>query len=131
MNKKDLDVLNRLMQDKSIKGKKSLERFIWLNTVEPKFKEGDKVKITDRSRTINGSRVIDWIGTVGKVRAMVGELHYSYEVKVKYMSVDNSIKETSVFANDYNINDIKKTRTKNDINKPLNTKEEESADIHF
>ena len=131
MNKKDLDVLNRLMQDKSIKGKKSLERFIWLNTVEPKFKEGDKVKITDRSRTINGSRVIDWIGTVEKVRAMVGELHYSYEVKVKYMSVDNSIKVTSVFVNDYDINDIKKTRTKNDINKPLNTKEEESTDIHF
>ena len=131
MNKKDLEVLNRLMQDKSIKGKKSLERFIWLNTAEPKFKEGDKVKITDRSRTINGSRVIDWIGTVEKVRAMYGELHYSYEVKVKYMSVDNSIKETSVFANDYNINDIKKTRMKNDINKPLNTKEEESTDIHF
>ena len=47
------------------------------------------------------------------------------------MSVDNSIKVTSVFVNDYDINDIKKTRTKNDINKPLNTKEEESTDIHF
>ena len=122
MNKKDLEVLKRLMNDENIKGKKSLERFIWLNTVPPKFNKGDIVKVTDRSVTINGSKVVENVTTV------VGELKYTYQVKVKYMSKNNTIKETSVFVNDYN---IKKTRAKKDINKPINTKEEENISIGF
>ena len=128
MNKKDLEVLKRLMNDENIKGKKSLERFIWLNTVPPKFNKGDMVKVTDRSVTINGSKVVDWVGTVENVTTVVGELKYTYQVKVKYTSKNNAIKETSVFVNDYN---IKKTRAKKDINKPINTKEEESISIGF
>ena len=128
MKKQDLKMLERLMNDKDIKGKKSLERFIWLNTVPPKYEVGELVKVTDSSRTINGSRVIDWIGRVEKITTVVGELKYTYQIKVKYISKDKTIKETTVFANEYN---MKKTRAKKDINKPTNTKEEESIDIYF
>ena len=126
MNKKDLEVLKRLMNDKDIKGKKSLERFIWLNTVPPKYEVGELVKVTDSSITINGSRVIDWIGRVEEITTVVGELKYTYQIKVKYIAKDNTTKETTVFANEYN---MKKTRAKNDVNKPINTKEEVTTDI--
>lgn len=128
MKKQELKMLERLMNDDTVKGKKSLERFIWLNTVPPKYKKGEKVKITDRTRTINGSRVIDWVGTVKNITTVVGELRYTYEVVVKYISKDKTIKETNVFASEYN---LKKTRAKKDINKPINTNEEERIDIYF
>lgn len=128
MKKQDLNVLERLLKEDGIKGKKRLEQFIWVNTVPSKYNVGDKVKVTDRRTTINGSRVIDWIGTVEKVRTVMSELRYTYDIKVKYITKDNIVKETKVFVNEY---DIKKTRAKNDINKPINTKDEQTTDVHI
>ena len=128
MKKTDLNVLKRLLNEEGIKGKKRLEQFIWVNTVPSKYNVGDKVKVTDRRTTINGSRVIDWIGTVEKVRTVMNELRYTYDIKVKYITKDNIIKETKVCVNEC---DIKKTRAKKDINRPINTKDEQSTDIHI
>lgn len=128
MKKTDLNVLERLLNEEGIKGKKLLRQFIWVNTVPSKYNVGDKVKVTDRRTTINGSRVIDWIGTVEKVRTVMSELRYTYDIKVKYITKDNVVKETKVFVNEY---DVKKTRAKNDINKPINTKDGQTTDINI
>ena len=58
----------------------------------------------------------------------MNELRYTYDIKVKYITKDNIIKETKVFANEY---DLKKTRAKKDINRPINTKDEQSTDVYI
>ena len=70
------------------------------------------------------------IGVVAFVLAVaVGYAWFSETINVNgIFTKDNIIKETKVFANEY---DLKKTRTKKDINIPINTKEEQSTDVYI
>ena len=69
-----------------------IEKFVWANTTEPKFKIGDAVFFSDRSTTIHryrrfdgkreeqGQRVFAAIGKVVNVRQLLTERTYSYEI---------------------------------------------------
>lgn len=70
-----------------------IEKFVWANTTEPKFKIGDAVMFSDRSTTIHrykwkdgrreeqGQRVIAAIGKVVNVRRLLTERTFSYEIE--------------------------------------------------
>lgn len=70
-----------------------IEKFVWANTTEPKFKIGDAVLFSDRSTTIHryrriddkreeqGQRVIAAIGKVVNVRRLLTERTFSYEIE--------------------------------------------------
>ena len=122
MKKEDLKVLERLVKDPEIKGKKSLARFIWVNTTPPKYEVGKLVKVTDYSRTICGSKVVDWIGTVEEISTVCNECKYTYGVRVKYVGPNGKISDSLIFAHD---DKIKSTRAKKDLNYPVNTDDTE------
>ena len=70
-----------------------IEKFVWANTTESKFKIGDAVLFSDRSTTIHryqwkdgrreeqGQRVITAIGKVINVRRLLTERTFYYEIE--------------------------------------------------
>lgn len=52
MKKSQLNALNKMMEDPDVKGKKLIDRVIWLNTVKPKYKVGDCYEVTDPGHRI-------------------------------------------------------------------------------
>lgn len=82
MTKKQLNVLNELMQDKDFKGKGTLDWLIWRNTCTPKFKIGDYVKITDYACRIYGHQVIDFNAKVIKIMYRHGSKEVQYELEI-------------------------------------------------
>ena len=126
MNKTDLNVLKKLAKDPEVKGKKLLDRVIWLNTTTPKYEVGKLVKVSDPARTICGSKVIDWIGTIEEVYTIRDVYEYLYRVKVKYVNSQGIVKETTVCNSEYK---IKTTRAKKDLNYPANTENGEYIDL--
>lgn len=70
-----------------------IEKFVWANTTEPKFKIGDAILFSDRSTTIHrykwrdgrreeqGQRVIAAIGKVVNVRRLLTERTFSCEIE--------------------------------------------------
>lgn len=88
LTQKEIDVLNKLVDDKELMGQGFIKRFIIRNTYEPKHKVGEFVKITcpgcyiwgQPVKNVNGKIVnIEWcIGTANAV----SEICVQYEVEV-------------------------------------------------
>lgn len=127
MERKDINTLKRLVSE-NVKGKKLLERVIWLNTTKPKYEVGQLVIFSDRARTINGSKVINWVGRVKEVRPNSEEKFYFYILDVKYKDKDGVVKETFGNGKEFELNS---TRKKDDVNYPLNNKSEDMIAIRF
>ncbi len=128
MKKSELNVLEKLVNDPEVKGKKLLERVIWLNTTKPKYEVGQIVIFSDPARTINGTKVIDWVGIVKNIRPNSEERFYFYELTVKYKNANGVIEETSGYGKEFA---LKSTRKKDDVNYPLNNKREDSISVRF
>ena len=128
MERKDINTLKRLANEEDIKGKKLLERVIWLNTTKPKYEVGQLVVFSDRDRTINGSAVINWVGRVKAVKPNSKEKFYFYELTVKYKDINGVITETFGLGKEF---ELKSTRKQDDVNYPLNSKREDMIAIRF
>lgn len=111
LTKTQITALNKMLESENVKGKKLLERFIWCNTVKPKYKEGDKVIFTDRSLILSGTRVINFIGTVTKIELFSADKIILYTIEVKLSNGHTEI----TYAQENKIS--RKTTTKNLINK--------------
>ena len=125
MERKDINTLKRLVGE-NVKGKRLLERVIWLNTTKPKYEVGQLVTFSDCARTINGSKVINWVGRVKEISPNSEEKFYFYELVVKYKDKNGAIKETFGCAREF---ELKSTRKKEDVNYPLNNKSEDMISI--
>lgn len=77
MNKRDIKILERMIADPDIKGKGSLRKVLWLNTVKPKYKVGDCYKVTDPGHRVYGVPIKDF-------RAKVERIEYRWDVSVQY-----------------------------------------------
>ena len=128
MKKADLKVLETLAKDPEVKGKKLIERVIWLNTTKPKYEVGQLVVFSDRARTINGSKVINWVGRIKEVEPNSAEKFYFYTLDVKYKNKDGVVKETFGYGKEF---ELKSTRKKDDVNYPLNNKSEDMISVRF
>lgn len=97
MKKSEMKVLQSLIEQDGIKGKKLLRGVLWLNTAKPKFKVGDKVKVTDRAMRICEQRVVDWNAKVTKVYMDWREESIGYETEVSF-TVNGIKKTTTVYG---------------------------------
>ena len=67
MKNSQIKVFEELLKDKDFKGKEQLKHLLWLNTVPPKYKEGECFKVTDRARKIYGFPVINFNAKIIRV----------------------------------------------------------------
>ena len=68
MKKADLKKLQEMMNDPTVKGKKLIDRVIWLNTIEPKFKVGEYYEVTDPGHRIYGVPVRNFHAEIKDIR---------------------------------------------------------------
>lgn len=109
MKKSEIKMLEALCAQEGIKGKKLIKGVLWLNTVKPKYKEGDKVKVTHRGMRICGERVIEWNAVVTKVNYFWADKLVTYQTEVTY-TLDGVEEKTMVCALE---TDLKRSRSSN------------------
>lgn len=102
LTNEQVQFLEGLLNITEVKGKSHLRKVIWLNTVKPKFKEGDVIKFSELNSYTYGNRNIDMIGTVEKVfkwydGSIDGEKKICYGIRFD-IEVDGNI-ETGLYAN--------------------------------
>ncbi len=106
MTTKQLELLNELMQDENIKGKKSLDWFIFLNTSEPQFKVGDCFYISDPRKRIYGNEIINMKAKVKRIYHFRGEKKHLYELAVNI----NNEKEVIINKEESDLINCKKAK---------------------
>lgn len=99
LSKKELTVLNGLLEKKDFKGKKALRFLIWLNTSVPEFQIGDIVTVTNKSMRICDTQVVNWTGIVREIYSTHFEDVWKYKVEVYYI-VNGEQRSTVVFNNE-------------------------------
>lgn len=86
MTKTELNTLQKLMRKEDTKGKKLLERVIWLNTTSPKYAIGDCYLITDRGHRVYGVPVMNMKGKIIHVHSNSMGKTYQYYVELNIVS---------------------------------------------
>ena len=82
MKKSEIKMLQALLEQEDFKGKKLIERVIWLNTTSAKYKVGDFVKFTDIGHSVYGVPVKDFKGKVKEVMSNSQGRTYSYKLEI-------------------------------------------------
>lgn len=102
MKKSQIKVFEELLQDKDFKGKKSLRHLLWLNTVEPKYKIGQFVKVTNYDHRIYGRPVVDFKAKIIEHRSFINDnqWHYTLEMEV---TCNGKTKTFNEYAPEHNI----------------------------
>jgi hypothetical protein len=124
MKKSQIKMLQEMLKDKDIKGKKQLERVLWLNTSTPKYKVGQCVKVTDYGHSVYGHRVIDFKAKIVSIRADGWNNQYLYEME---MDITCGDKHTTVMQ--YSSESVLKGGVRNNLNVLPSPKNENSSAI--
>lgn len=103
-NKQDaVKVIQGLLDQDGIKGKKMLRDVLWLNTVEPKYQVGDLIKASDYSLRVGGEQVIGWNMKIAKViYHLPWEQTYHYECVCQVIN-EGSFKDVTIHVRDRDI----------------------------
>lgn len=88
MTSEQIKVINELLNDKGVKGKKQLKNFLWLNTSTPEFKIGECFIVSDPGHRVYGYQVKNFKAKVTEVKAFGGgmfecEWRYTLEMEVE------------------------------------------------
>lgn len=116
MKKSEIKMLQALLEQDDFKGKKLLERVIWLNTTSAKYKVGDFVKFTDIGHRVYGVPVKDFKGRVKEVMSNSQARTYEYELEIdvttgdKHLTTNCYILESSISG---------KVRSNKNVIKPI------------
>ena len=113
MTKTELNTLQKLIEKEDTKGKKLLERVVWLNTTKPKYTIGDCYAITDKGHYIYGVPVINMNAKILDIHSDSRNKLYHYDLELIIITDSGIHKEVKVYINE---NDIGK-KVKNNINK--------------
>lgn len=128
MKKSELKTLETLLAQEGTKGKKLLERFIWLNTHEPKYKVGEYYKVSDQGHYVFGVPVIDMNGKIVEVRSLSEEKRYRYKLELEVNTTDDKHTVATVWKYEEQL----KTKTDNNMNViTAKDKYAESIDVNF
>lgn len=102
LTQQELDLLNKLYQDKELSFRGSIREFIIRNTYEPKYKVGDYVKVTSLGSYIWGNPVIEvnaeikeilwFLDEKGKEQITYGMYAYDQDGKDHYICAEENIK---------------------------------------
>lgn len=116
MNKSDIKKLKDILAKEDTKGKKLLERVIWLNTTSAKYNVGDFVKFTDLGHRIYGVPVKDFKGKVKEVMSNSQNKTYNYEIEIDVTAEDKHL-TTKCFISESSISG--KVRSNKNVIKPI------------
>ena len=116
MTKTELNTLQKLIEKEDTKGKKLLERVIWLNTTSAKYNVGDFVKFTDLGHRIYGVPVKDFKGKVKEVMSNSQNKTYNYEIEIDVTAEDKHL-TTKCFISESSISG--KVRSNKNVIKPI------------
>lgn len=90
LTKTQLNNLNKLKGDRELKGSQLLERYIWLNTVRPKYKIGDKIIFSSSIGVTHFGNLVDnFKGVITNIRfdsigkTVVYTIEYDYSLNNK------------------------------------------------
>lgn len=83
MKKTQLNALQKMLEDENVKGKKLLERVLWLNTTEPKYKVGDCYEVSDRGHRVYGNPVKNFTAKIVEVRVNSIDRVYTYKLEAQ------------------------------------------------
>ncbi len=89
MEKKELTILEKLLQDDEVRGKQLLERFIWVNTTQPKYNIGDCYVISDLGHQVYEEPIINKKGRIINIESCSREKRYLYIFELEFETVDN------------------------------------------
>ena len=86
MNQEQIKVFNELLETPNFKGKKQLKHLLWLNSTQPKFKEGDCFVISDGGHSVFGKPVEEFKAKITVVTSFKSrdEWFYHLEMVAKY-----------------------------------------------
>lgn len=98
MTNQELSVLHKLMEKNDTKGKKYLDKFIWLNTTNPKYKIGDCYEITDIGHSICGVPIKDKKGKIVEIINMAREKQYLYVFSLEFQTLDDRKVSTKCYV---------------------------------
>lgn len=115
LTKKQLNTLNEMLNDTDIAGKKLIKKIIWINTVETKYKVGDKVIFGDHrlGLRVYGTRVIDFVGTITEIKFSLIDNDKTILYRIEYKLSNGETKK--IWVEDFEIS--RKTTAKNLVNK--------------
>ena len=116
MKKSEIKMLQALLEQEDFKGKKLLERVIWLNTTSAKYKVGDFVKFTDIGHSVYGVPVKDFKGRVKEVMSNSRARTYAYELEIDVTTGDNYL-TTNCYILESSISG--KVRSNKNVIKPI------------
>ena len=103
MTKTELNTLQKLMKKEDTKGKKLLERVIWLNTTKPKYAIGDCYAITDKGHYIYGVPVINMNAKILDIYSNSRNKSYQYDLELIITTDFGIHKEVRVYINENDI----------------------------
>lgn len=98
MKEKYLEVLNEMLNDEEVKGKRRIEDLIWLNTVKPKFNVRDKVRFSSRGAYICDVPIHDFHGVITEIRKFPMDKLIQYKIWFKYIGKSGVVKETDAVS---------------------------------
>lgn len=113
MTKTELNTLQKLIEKEDTKGKKLLERVVWLNTTKPKYAIGDCYVVTDRGHYIYGVPVINMNAKILDIHSDSRNKLYHYDLELTILTDSGRQDTIKVYINE---NDIGK-KVKDNINK--------------
>lgn len=123
MTKAEIKKLQELLAKEDTKGKKLLERVIWLNTTSAKYNVGDFVKFTDYGHSVYGVPVKDFKGRVKQVMSNSQDRNYNYELEIIVGTKDEpQLLVTNCFVLEKDISG--KVRSNNNVIKSVSKNED-------
>lgn len=128
MKKSQIKVFEELLQDKNFRGKKTLRHLLWLNTVQPKFKEGDCFKVSDSGHRVFGYPVRDFNAKVISVGAFLHVNEWRYELEAE-VECDGKQITVKVYKEEHELVRAQKCKDNRNVLGEAKSKHEESLEV--
>ena len=114
MKKSQIKVFEELLQDKNVRGKKWLRYLLWLNTTDPKYKEGDCFEVSDRGHRVYGYPVKDFKAKVVNVSSMLNCFEWRYELEAE-VECDGKTTTVKVYQDESELSRAKKCKDNKNV----------------
>ncbi len=115
LTKAERTVLERLLEDESFRGKKSLKHLIWMNSTKPKFKVGECFKVTDRAMSFFGVRAVNINARIKSVECFRDCFEYRYSLEAHIVNKDGRETMSMMYADESDLR-VKVKNNENRIN---------------
>lgn len=128
MKKSQIKVFEELLEDKDFKGKKWLRHLLWLNTVKPKFKEGDCFMVSDSGHRVYGYPVKDFKAKVVDISSMLCNPVWRYGLQAE-VECDGKQTTVMIYQDEHELSRAKKCKDNKNVLGAAVSDVEESLEV--